>query len=94
MSGPVRLQALAAAGPGFEQPFRKRFPIAPARPDRTCWGCDKYCPAGAMACGNGSDRTQHPIELFGPGWERGGLDPFEPAPASESAAPPPAAPAS
>ena len=21
-----------------------------------------------MACGNGSDRTQHPEELFGPDW--------------------------
>jgi hypothetical protein len=32
-----------------------------------------------MACGNGSDRTQHPAELFGEGWEREGLDPFAPA---------------
>jgi hypothetical protein len=22
-----------------------------------------------MACGNGSDRTQHPIEFFGRGWQ-------------------------
>jgi hypothetical protein len=72
----------------------KRFPIAPAHPERTCWGCDKYCAADAMACGNGSERSQHPIELFGPGWEREGLDPYAPAPVSESAAPPPAAPAS
>jgi hypothetical protein len=21
-----------------------------------------------MACGNGSDRTQHPAEIFGPDW--------------------------
>jgi hypothetical protein len=46
----------------------KRFPIHPAHPERTCWGCDRYCPAGAMACGNGSERTQHPAELFGPDW--------------------------
>lgn len=47
----------------------KRFPDEPAHPERTCWGCDRYCAAGAMACGNGSDRTQHPVELFGPGWQ-------------------------
>ncbi|MCO5975395.1 DUF3079 domain-containing protein [Ideonella oryzae] len=46
----------------------KRFPLHPAHPERTCWGCDRYCPANAMACGNGSDRTQHPEELFGPDW--------------------------
>lgn len=46
----------------------KRFPLHPAHPERTCWGCDRYCPAQAMACGNGSDRTQHPEELFGPDW--------------------------
>ncbi|MGZ5786273.1 MAG: DUF3079 domain-containing protein [Ramlibacter sp.] len=54
----------------------KRFPIHPARPERNCWGCDKYCPADAMACGNGSDRTQHPVELFGEDWAVEGLDPF------------------
>lgn len=47
---------------------RKKFPIHPARPELTCWGCDRYCAADAMACGNGSDRTQHPSELFGPDW--------------------------
>ncbi len=46
----------------------KRFPIRPAHPERICWGCDKYCPADAMACGNGSDRTPHPIELWGDDW--------------------------
>ena len=46
----------------------KKFPIHPARPELICWGCDRYCPADAMACGNGSDRTQHPSELFGPDW--------------------------
>jgi hypothetical protein len=53
----------------------KKFPLHPARPERTCWGCDRYCPADSMACGNGSDRTQHPEELFGPDWHRTGLDP-------------------
>jgi hypothetical protein len=46
----------------------KPFPVKPASPHRICWGCDKYCPADSMACGNGSDRTQHPVELFGEDW--------------------------
>lgn len=46
----------------------KIFPILPKNPERICWGCDRYCPAGDMACGNGSDRTQHPSELFGADW--------------------------
>jgi hypothetical protein len=47
----------------------KRFPINPAHPERNCWGCDRFCAADALLCGNGSERTQHPIETFGPGWE-------------------------
>ena len=47
----------------------KKFPVRPANPERVCWGCDKYCPAKSMACGNGSDRTQHPFELFGEDWQ-------------------------
>jgi len=27
-----------------------------------------------MACGNGSERTQHPVELFGEDWLDWGLD--------------------
>ncbi|HUW00610.1 MAG TPA: DUF3079 domain-containing protein [Gallionella sp.] len=46
----------------------KKFPIHPAHPERICWGCDKYCPANDMCCGNGSDRAQHPLELFGDDW--------------------------
>ena len=46
----------------------KKFPLEPSHPERVCWGCDRYCPADAMACGNGSDRTQHPSELFGSDW--------------------------
>ena len=45
-----------------------QFPDLPAKPERICWGCDRYCPANDMACGNGSDRTPHPVELFGEGW--------------------------
>jgi len=47
---------------------KKIFPLHPARPEKICWGCDKYCPVSDMACGNGSDRTQHPAELFGADW--------------------------
>lgn len=46
----------------------RKFPDSPAHPERTCWGCDRYCAASAMLCGNGSERTQHPAELFGPDW--------------------------
>lgn len=52
----------------------KKFPISPKHPERLCWGCDKYCPADSLACGNGSERTQHPVELFGEGWMEWGLD--------------------
>jgi hypothetical protein len=27
-----------------------------------------------MACGNGSERTQHPVELFGDDWQEWGCD--------------------
>ncbi len=49
----------------------KKFPQQPAHPERNCWGCDRYCAADAMLCGNGSERTQHPIELFGVEWTHG-----------------------
>jgi hypothetical protein len=45
-----------------------RLPLYPKHPERVCWGCDKYCPASALTCGNGTERTLHPIELFGPDW--------------------------
>jgi hypothetical protein len=47
----------------------KPFPLNPPHPERNCWGCDRYCAKDNMLCGNGSDRTQHPIETFGPGWD-------------------------
>ena len=43
-------------------------PLAPKYPERICWGCDKYCPADDLACGNGTIRTPHPVELFGDDW--------------------------
>lgn len=51
----------------------KKFPIHPDKPEKICWGCDKYCPADSLACGNGADRTQHPVELFGKDWMEWGL---------------------
>lgn len=55
----------------------KVFPLHPQHPERVCWGCDHYCPANDMRCGNGQSRTQHPAELLGDDWyEQGdwGLD--------------------
>ena len=52
----------------------RKFPIHPAHPERICWGCDQYCPADAMKCGNGSVATLHPSELFGEDWMSWGLD--------------------
>jgi hypothetical protein len=45
-----------------------KAPLWPAHPERICWGCDKYCPADDLACGNGTIRTPHPSELFGEDW--------------------------
>ena len=43
-------------------------PVAPKHPERICWGCNKYCPENDLACGNGTIRTPHPVELFGNDW--------------------------
>jgi len=45
-----------------------KIALHPKHPERICWGCDKYCPADDLRCGNGTIRTQHPIELFGEDW--------------------------
>ena len=45
-----------------------RIPLRPLHPERVCWGWDKYCPADDLACGNGTVRTMHPVELFGNDW--------------------------
>ena len=47
---------------------RPRIPLQPAHPERTCWGCGQYCAADDLACGNGTIRTLHPVELFGADW--------------------------
>ena len=46
----------------------KPFPLHPRHPERICWGCDRYCSAQALACGNGAGRTRHPIEHDGEDW--------------------------
>ena len=33
-----------------------------------------------MACGNGTERGQHPLEIFGPDWLEVGLDGTPPTP--------------
>ena len=62
----------------------KKFPKAPSHPERLCWGCDAYCAATDMRCGNGSDRTPHPAELFGQDWDSWGLDDVTQAPATQT----------
>jgi hypothetical protein len=47
---------------------KRKIPLHPKHPERTCWGCDKYCPADDLRCGNGPIRTQHPVELFSEDW--------------------------
>jgi hypothetical protein len=42
--------------------------LNPPHPERICWGCDRYCPADALGCANGTIRTPHPKELFGDDW--------------------------
>lgn len=48
-----------------------KSPLHPKNPERVCWGCDLYCPANDMRCGNGTIRTPHPVELFGEDWLAG-----------------------
>ena len=52
----------------------QKFPLNPKHPERLCWGCDKYCPADNLMCGNGSGRTEHPAEIMGEDWYTWGLD--------------------
>jgi len=70
---------------------KQKFPLNPRHPERICWGCDKYCPADSLICGNGSGRTEHPVEILGadwPIWEDWGLESEpeqdRPAPASDA----------
>ncbi len=60
-----------------------KIPLHPKHPERVCWGCDKYCPADHLDCGNGTVRTQHPAELFGEDWlewgEQHNADEYDPS---------------
>ncbi len=47
---------------------KQRIPKNPKHPERICWGCDRLCAWNKMMCGNGSERSQHPVELFGEDW--------------------------
>ncbi|MFO1427548.1 MAG: DUF3079 domain-containing protein [Steroidobacteraceae bacterium] len=62
--------------------MNKRFPSHPRHPERICWGCDRYCAADDLRCGNGTERAQHPVELYGEDWQDFGLDAPPSAPAS------------
>ena len=53
---------------------RPKLTLNPKYPERVCWGCDKYCSADDLRCGNGTIRTQHPVELFGEDWSQCELD--------------------
>ena len=48
--------------------MKTKLPLKPKHPERICWGCEKYCSADDLRCGNGTIRTQHPMELFGEDW--------------------------
>ena len=61
-----------------------KLPLNPAHPERVCWGCDRYCAADDLRCGNGTIRTQHPVEIFGRDWLEHGLDAEVPPAASPS----------
>ena len=72
----------------FGPDMAKKIALFPKHPERICWGCDKYCAADSLACGNGSGRTPHPIEMLGDDWlEQGdwGFDPDEIAKAKSKA---------
>ena len=62
---------------------KAKIALNPKHPERICWGCDKYCYADDLRCGNGTIRTPHPAELFGEDWlewELHNLDHREPNP--------------
>ena len=52
----------------------RKIPLRPGHPERICWGCEHLCPADDMRCGNGTERGQHPIELWGEDWQSFGKE--------------------
>ncbi len=59
---------------------KPKIALHPKNPERICWGCDKYCSADDLRCGNGTIRTPHPAELFGEDWLEGELADSAPDP--------------
>ena len=57
---------------------KAKIALNPRHAERICWGCDKYCAADDLRCGNGTIRTQHPVELFGSDWMEWELAESEP----------------
>ncbi|HWJ07189.1 MAG TPA: DUF3079 domain-containing protein [Steroidobacteraceae bacterium] len=80
-------RALAHASIEARYDVPKKLPLHPGHPERICWGCDKYCPADDLACGNGTDRAQHPVEIFGDDWLDMGLDSSDAAVATPDSEP-------
>ncbi|MFZ0428695.1 MAG: DUF3079 domain-containing protein [Acidobacteriota bacterium] len=62
----------------------KRIPLHPRHPERICWGCDRFCPADDLRCGNGTVRTMHPSELFGEDWVEWSQESNQPGQAPDS----------
>lgn len=58
----------ADRGHSTSRSAKPKLALNPKHPERICWGCDKYCSADDLRCGNGTIRTQHPVELFGEDW--------------------------
>ncbi|MCX7897503.1 MAG: DUF3079 domain-containing protein [Rhodocyclaceae bacterium] len=63
--------------------MKKSFPRAPKHPERICWGCERFCPAERMSCGNGTERAMHPVEIFGEDWDS--MDLILPLPQAKAA---------
>lgn len=74
---------IPARAPAWNTGLMAAFPLHPKNPERICWGCDKYCPADDLACGNGTIRTLHPIELFGEDWLEWSQSRLAPAPTDD-----------
>ena len=64
----TRIMSRVLEGRDNETAVKKGPPVNPKHPERICWGCDTFCPADDLACGNGTIRTLHPVELFGEDW--------------------------
>ena len=64
----------APASYPWQSTMTKEKLLNPTHPERICWGCDRYCPAHDLVCGNGTIRTPHPRELFGDDWQEWAIE--------------------